>query len=179
MAGAYSYQPLNGAKKTRLLVLQPCKVFSDDLTAELREISLEDPTVQYEALSYVWGTSQGSVQITCQGRSIAITPNCASALRYLRRTRQPRALWVDAVCIDQNNILERNDQVWLMGGIYKKAQRVYIWLGEEFSDEGTLFRQIKYLSRVLKYIGPLRGAFDEGFDTNVFNEKRKKPLLGM
>ncbi|KAK5689813.1 hypothetical protein LTR97_012572 [Elasticomyces elasticus] len=59
----------------------------------------------------------------------AVTENLLSALVNLRRPDSERMLWVDAICINQNNIPERNDQVRKMGSIYSHAQRVLVWLG--------------------------------------------------
>src|SRR5580700_5121291 len=52
----------------------------------------------------------------------------------LRCEDRPRTLWVDAICINQENITERNSQVQLMKSIYEKASRVLVWLGEEADD---------------------------------------------
>lgn len=40
-------------------------------------------------------------------------------------------MWVDAICIDRNNLEERNRQINLMEQIYRLNDSVYIWLGEE------------------------------------------------
>jgi hypothetical protein len=61
--------------------------------------------------------------------TLALRLNLALALRYLRQATGPRVLWIDAVCIDQLNISERNHEVKRMGKIYKLAQRVVVWLG--------------------------------------------------
>lgn len=49
-----------------------------------------------------------------------------------------RHLWVDAICIDQSNVSERNHQVQLMKQIYSSAERVLVYIGEEQdnSDDG-------------------------------------------
>jgi hypothetical protein len=57
----------------------------------------------------------------CEKKVILITENCDAALRHLRHSRTSRTLWVDSVCIDQSAILERNQQVTLMGDVYKLA----------------------------------------------------------
>ena len=115
------------------------------IEVELIEASL-DNLPQYEALSYVWGDAEITQQIVCNGRPFQITINLTKALRRLRsRSRttssehQPSTssslLWVDAICIDQSCLPERNHQVSLMKEIYSKAQRVYVWLGDQDSNK--------------------------------------------
>jgi hypothetical protein len=67
----------------------------------------------YEALSYTWGDPSSAIEVYVQDSSrglatIKINANLASALKHLRLTLQTRTLWVDAFCIDQMNLLERN-----------------------------------------------------------------------
>jgi hypothetical protein len=59
-----------------------------------------------------------------------ITKNLECALRYLRYKESPRVLWVDAICINQNDLAEMSEQVPKMGEIYSRAMKVYAWLGE-------------------------------------------------
>jgi hypothetical protein len=58
-----------------------------------------------------------------------VTTNLEAALRYLRHEFMVRILWIDAICIDQSNIEERNHQVPLMKTIYSNATSVRAWLG--------------------------------------------------
>lgn len=89
------------------------------------------PKYSYEALSYVWGKSSGKCTITLDGKKgVPVTDNLYAALRRLRRPDRRRVLWVDAVCIDQKNVVERNWQVQMMGRIYSNAARVVVWLGD-------------------------------------------------
>ena len=85
---------------------------------------------KYDALSYCWGTSPATVFIALNGLDHAITPNLHSALRRLRSTTSPRYLWVDALCIDQENNIEKGIQVANMLSIYQSASSVVIWLGK-------------------------------------------------
>jgi hypothetical protein len=76
-----------------------------------------------------------------------VTPNLASALKAFRRDessgKHPRTLWVDAVCINQNDIQEKNQQVAQMQEIYAGAKEVLVWLGPSnpHLDTGILFMQ--------------------------------------
>jgi hypothetical protein len=87
-----------------------------------------------------------------------VTANCIAAMRRLRHKKKRRILWIDAICIDQSSMDERNQQVELMGDVYSKARRVILWLGEEstFSDFTISF--LKSYHKVLKkkWLGPFR-----------------------
>ena len=88
---------------------------------------------QYDALSYTWGDAIDQQLIYPDGGygELPVTSNCFNAMRRLRNKYEPRRVWIDAVCINQDDLEERNRQVSIMGSIYKSARRVYIYLGEE------------------------------------------------
>lgn len=129
----YRYKPLEGPDSIRLLVLAPC---SEDrrLHCQLVHTTLSSCPA-YEALSYVWGEPESGYGVFCEVGNFEtirkITPNLAGALYKLQCADRPRFLWVDSLCIDQDNVVERSHQVTKMGDIYAQAQRVVIWLGED------------------------------------------------
>jgi len=89
---------------------------------------------KYEALSYRWGSTsqQNNRVILVNGRSLTVGKNLFHALKNLRHEKtSERTLWVDAVCINQSDLNERNDQVAMMSWIYSRAQTVLVWLGIE------------------------------------------------
>ncbi|KAK0617728.1 heterokaryon incompatibility protein-domain-containing protein [Immersiella caudata] len=108
----------------------------------------------YEALSYVWGSTEGGQLIYIEegpdGNSTAgkasnysslhITPNLYAALSHLRNHLLDRVLWVDAICIDQGDTEEKQHQVQLMATIYASANRVVVWLGEASKDADGAFQ---------------------------------------
>ena len=121
------YEPLPDPQSIRLLSLKPGN-FNDHIESSLRVVSLNDrPT--YEALSYVVGDTSIKTPIDCNEWSIDITENLQAALVHLRSATTERVLWVDQICINQNDIKERNQQVSMMGQIFHKPQRVVVWLG--------------------------------------------------
>ncbi|KIM94430.1 hypothetical protein OIDMADRAFT_92771, partial [Oidiodendron maius Zn] len=85
----------------------------------------------FEALSYCWGSVAADRPIFCHGQPFRPTENLYAALKQLRLTSRARYMWIDAICINQNSILERNQQVPLMRQIYHKAKQVIVWLGGE------------------------------------------------
>lgn len=84
----------------------------------------------YTALSYVWGDPNHRLPIYINGMQVSVTKNLALALQYIRKVDRDQILWVDAVCINQADVDEKNSQVRLMGTLYSEAEDVIIWLGE-------------------------------------------------
>jgi hypothetical protein len=89
----------------------------------------DDRVPPFEALSYTWGTSISHNPMTVNGHPLTVTENLDVALRHLRHATESRSLWVDALCINQEDIEERNSQIQLMSCVYGAASQVIIWLG--------------------------------------------------
>jgi hypothetical protein len=126
----YVYQPLDLIKREiRLLRLLPEASTDCETTiyCDLFITSLDDDP-KYEALSYVWGTSSTRYKIHVGNGALRVTPNLFEALFNLR-TKTSQFLWIDAICIDQKNVSERNYQVSVMRQIFSGAELVRVWLG--------------------------------------------------
>jgi hypothetical protein len=93
----------------------------------------------YEALSYTWGTTEKNSSITCGGLLLFVTQNLHEALRHLRQPNRERVMWVDALCINQDNHCERTEQVLMMRNIYANASHVVIWLGKDTCEDKVAF----------------------------------------
>ena len=126
----YEYARLR-AGEIRLLILPPGKPL-DEIDCRIIHRELKSKPA-FEALSYVWGSVDNSLTATCDpsGRWLSITQNLAKALKALRMEGAPRTLWVDAICINQNDNSEKSHQVRLMRRIYGQASKVIAWIGEE------------------------------------------------
>ncbi|KAG9502208.1 hypothetical protein J7337_005033 [Fusarium musae] len=135
------YQPLGGSSSFRLLELLPSSKRTGPLAGRLVD---SDITFQpdYEALSYVWGDITPVNYITLDDQDVLITPNLHSALIHLRSPDTIRTLWVDALCINQSVHGERNQQVRIMGDIYKSARQVVVWLGDAADDSHVVFQHL-------------------------------------
>jgi hypothetical protein len=140
------YQRLDSERfQLRRLSLSPGD-FQDPICGALETVSLgENP--KYEALSYVWGKDMAPKPIILEGTEISITQNLDTALRHLRHSQMSRSLWVDAVCIDQSNVVERAEQVKLMNRIYRSASTVLIWLGPEAEGSDKVMRRIQIFDK--------------------------------
>lgn len=139
----YQYAPLHKQPSFRILYLDRAKDHDAPLSLSLRETLLEKARGKYDALSYVWGPP-GDIKITCSGQQISIGPNCEAALRHLRSRARKTALFVDAICIDQANDVEKDEQIKLMGDVYLYAKRVLIWLGPGSPRTDLAFREIRF-----------------------------------
>ena len=86
----------------------------------------------YAAVSYTWGEGDDMQMVQLNKRKFLVRHNLWSCLYYLglhARDSEAKYLWVDAICINQKNIAERNTQVGVMDEIYRNACYVSIWLG--------------------------------------------------
>ena len=117
-----------GKKHIRLLELQPC-VYGTEVTARLVPCAL-DNCRPYYALSYSWGAHIYDAAIYLESQKFQVTRHLEQALQRIRHVTKIVYLWVDMVCINQLNFAERSQQVGMMADLYRRAERVLIWLGE-------------------------------------------------
>jgi hypothetical protein len=123
------HEPLSTERRQfRRLVLHPAKERNDPLCGSLENVWF-DEAPEYEALSYVWGSPTPSAHMFLNEHRISVTPNLDCALRHLRKADSNRLLWVDALCINQEDMEEKVSQIKMMQAIYALALSVLIWLG--------------------------------------------------
>jgi hypothetical protein len=122
----------NPSSYIRLIKLLPA-----DVNAPLRcHVFTAPPTSlpKYKAISYVWGEQTKSASLAVRTTSLNfseffITPSLEVAMKEFRQELEPVVLWIDQICINQDDLAERNAQVLLMHHIYSQAEEVLIWLG--------------------------------------------------
>ena len=103
-------------------------------------VSLLEPP-EYEAVSYTWGEPIFSASIECFSKGqLPITENLSNALFHLRLANRLRVLWVDAICINQQDLVERSQQVTLLRNTFQKAKSVIVWLGEDTGEAKKAFK---------------------------------------
>lgn len=142
----YEYEELP-SDAFRYLVLLP-GVDGDPLRCSLYTARIEE--IQYESVSYVWGTDQRKCEIVCNGKSLQITPNLHRVLRRVRLAVSPRTLWADSICINQEDLQEKSRQVTLMGHIYRSAERVLICMSPIGEEHGpNLVALLEYACGVI------------------------------
>jgi hypothetical protein len=139
MSEFFTHAPLDLTKaEIRLLELaapqsrlsQPSQL----LQCKIQHFSFDD-CPPYQAVSYTWGDSQPSETVEINGFPFLIRDNLASFLYTIQRDSSV-LLWIDALCIDQSNLVERNHQVQLMARIFNTATGVLVWLGYAADDSG-------------------------------------------
>ncbi|KAF5250802.1 hypothetical protein FANTH_4074 [Fusarium anthophilum] len=127
------HQPLDQSRDcTRLLRIEASKD-GDPITGTLFEVTFGDRP-KFDALSYMWGDGPAGQTITLNGVSFSIRQNLWDALHYLRKHAPDIDYWIDAICINQKDIPERNRQVRMMHHIYFRAQTVVVWLGKRYAE---------------------------------------------
>ncbi|KAF2805103.1 HET-domain-containing protein [Mytilinidion resinicola] len=112
----------------RLIELKP-EFMGDSIFCNMYCTSLQKKP-EFIALSYSWGDVDKTHTIHARGYEVPVTKNLHQALMQLRKPQESAVLWVDAICIDQANVQDRNYQVKQMPKIYSAAQEVVAWLGE-------------------------------------------------
>lgn len=147
------YQPIKHWQ-TRLLRLAPGS-FDEPLRVDIDAATLvhseglvldgRNEIVAYDALSYCWGSKAAPATITCGSHTLAISSSLSSALRHLRHANTARHLWVDALCINQSDPLEKSVQIQQMMTIFEKAETVVAWLGESTAQTRAAFKLMRVL----------------------------------
>jgi len=125
----FHYSPLRDIHECiRLLRILPGR-HENEVECQLDEVETES-CPPFEALSYVWGArSPNDPIIKVDNSNFQVTRNCYDATVHLRRTENPRVVWIDAICIDQENAQEKNAQVERLGEMHSRAERTITWLG--------------------------------------------------
>ncbi|KAF5576470.1 heterokaryon incompatibility (het-6OR allele) [Fusarium pseudocircinatum] len=174
-ASSRLYKPLNpGTSEIRLLKIPP----NPSSEFELVTVSLDDEP-KYAALSYLWGDPEKYGQVTIQGNTVKIPDNLASAFLCVlsddsfRSQSHVRYLWADAICINQNDLDERSQQVQLMRRIFQRAHVTFAWVGPK--DYSLAFETIKTITKEIYENTPRKNApYKTKFDLEWL---RRHPML--
>ncbi|KAH6693898.1 heterokaryon incompatibility protein-domain-containing protein [Plectosphaerella plurivora] len=160
MSESFQYQPLSSEEhEIRLFKLHPDQNPDSIISGTLRHVKLATKPA-YCALSYTWGAPydglppewddhSGTRPILVNGHEFPIRLNLHAALAHMRKL-PPTPFWIDAICIDQSNVEERNQQVQIMGLIYTNVVFTLIWLGPAAAGEGAMSKMSKAISILLR-----------------------------
>jgi hypothetical protein len=174
----YHYDPFRNGNLIRILVLAPGEADAP-LIGSLVFVDVDD-SLTFIALSYVWGIPTRSRQMLCDGKLLRITESLDLALRGIRHAADPLRLWADQVCINQDDLMERSQQVQFMSKIYECAQLVHVWLG--LDKNNTAYQAFGLLTRLqesfqsLEYLSAFTETQNknvEQFDNEEFNALRE------
>lgn len=178
------YEPLDPSKKEiRLLQIHPALHAGAEVRVRISKHSLDQARqLGFIPLSYVWGDPSYTEQAYANGQPVRIGKNLATLLRHLRDVLQfsSSRFWADALCIDQANVPERNQQVALMKDIYGTAHTVFCWPGmiDGIELAAELLRVIYYewfLPAREHYGGRLSNS--EIYDSNLGGWMQRYPYL--
>ncbi|KAL1602452.1 hypothetical protein SLS60_005868 [Paraconiothyrium brasiliense] len=155
----YEYRALHTPNTVRVFCLDPAEVEVDPLTGHLiqfdryDELAKLDHQQEYIAVSYVWGERDLSERLILNGTEnnhcgyLRITPNVKVMLEHFRRRHKKIYLWIDAICLNQNDEAEKAQQIPLMGEIYQHARKSYFWLGlEDGFEAAKIFAYFRLLA---------------------------------
>lgn len=143
---SYVYRPLSSpSTQFRLLELLPGK---GTIQCRLKEFNLENFNAKYSPLSYCWGKSPKTHIIQIDGTDFVVADNLHNFLkRFRNRSAEQRVemplLWIDAICINQSDIVEKNAQVSIMATIYRGGCQTFVWLGEEKLATNKAFQYLR------------------------------------
>jgi hypothetical protein len=158
-----------------------------DLRCSVRTINLDDD-LRYTALSYTWGSPDRPARLIVdtggvnQGESaIQITQSLETALLQLRESTKI-TFWIDQLCINQDDIHEKSEQVPLMEVIYKKAINVLVWLGRANHESDHLLQILDEIGKQATKAERLYGgtstlALTQTYNVTLF-KLRKRHSLG-
>ncbi|PMD36302.1 HET-domain-containing protein [Hyaloscypha variabilis F] len=137
----HQYSPI-GLRSIRLL---KCVQRSElEPTYDFVTLPLQDAYDKFVAISYVWGTAQPDRVLPLKdGSHILITENVEKLLSYIFPVDE-EYVWLDAICINQEDAKEKNSQVKLMKDVYSSARRVSIWLGFSQKEMDVYVTLLKY-----------------------------------
>lgn len=128
------------ASEIRVLALHPGE-WDDPIVCTLKHLSLEDE-LEYHTVSYVWGDPAPVYEIMLDNASYPVAANLYQVLHRLRdynrwhprdgddEASEPLYIWIDALCINQTDRIERAVQVQKMTEIYTKATKLFAYVGE-------------------------------------------------
>lgn len=151
MSSEYQYSPISTRGGIRVLDLSPGD-FEDPISCRIRHISIEESEHEFKAISYAWGndpTRSQYIYVNNNKDHLKVTLSCYNMLRWLRNEEMTRTMWIDTICINQDDDAEKSLQVREMGKIYAAAEPTLIYLGEHTPGSDTLFRHLHEAHRKL------------------------------
>jgi hypothetical protein len=155
-APPFEFQPLDGPRAIRILVLHPGSPL-EPLRATLQhEVVCEKGALpntyyvpkKYEAISYTWGSGSKPCSMLLNGCRMPLAQPLFNALVRLREPKKDRRLWADGLCINQEDHLEKASQVALMPQVYTYAAKVLVHLGEQSDSSELIPDLIRKITRL-------------------------------
>jgi len=153
-----AYRPLDSREKEiRLARVRPLRYNQDQqLDSELVVCQLEHKSctteVEYTALSYAWEHGSNKQQIQVDDNVYTYSANLVEALRRLRNDTDDLLLWIDQICINQKDDVEKSYQVQEMKNIYLAATHVVVWLGPSANNSDLIMATFSEVGKHSDYL---------------------------
>lgn len=142
----FKYHTVADGELFRLVVILP-GTGMQPIECQLLWETSRSPTRGYRCLSYCWETTVREADIIVDGFRFSVTKNLLKALQNLRKPTTTLLMWIDQLCINQDDHLERGHQVSIMKRIFSQAKEVIVWLGEEDDRMKKLCEYAKKMRR--------------------------------
>ncbi|KAI1116320.1 heterokaryon incompatibility protein-domain-containing protein [Nemania sp. NC0429] len=154
------YETLPSGDAFRIVEILP-GLYDDPVICRLHVTRITDAQMSYSALSYTWTLDDEDrfmrranmpppkESISCNGFDVSIGKNLFQAFRRIRQPSTSEMIWADALCINQEDVRERTQQVRKMSSIYKNAFRIVVWLGENNRYGGDPCTEFSGLCRIV------------------------------
>lgn len=153
----YQNHPITRRREIRLLQVLP------DLSAAIIKCKFKSAVLHeqpwmphFTAISYTWGSAVRDESIMLYGRLYNITSSAHQALTRVRRQDKPVLIWIDSICINQDDTEEKSKQIQLMGQIYSMASHTVGWIGEADEDSVLAINSMKDMVKEFGYGHPCR-----------------------
>lgn len=155
-----TYQPLKEERGEIRLLRVKAAGSEDTIQCWLSTVSLfEDSHLQYETISYCWENPANRSQLYLNNRLVSVPRSSERALRRVRLVDEDRTVWIDALCINQEDLVEKSIQVRLMGIIYRRGFGNLIFLGND--EEGVAENTVGFLRQATLNIEDLASTLSD------------------
>ncbi|KIX93272.1 uncharacterized protein Z520_10915 [Fonsecaea multimorphosa CBS 102226] len=178
----YQYQYPLTQREIRLIDIERWKndEWNDEINFSLRVCPI-DECPPYVALSYAWGDPTNAKACYCDGLEFPVAESLRGALITLRTRDTPSPVWIDSICINQDDLAEKSRQVSMMREIYSRATATIIWLGETCDGDIVATQLMRNLNSVYPNprMIPQKGSIYEPGRTQEFNHLARPEELGL
>jgi Heterokaryon incompatibility protein (HET) len=164
------YQPLIHEDSIRLLRIHPA-IEEEPIVCSL-EHTVFGVNKHYYALSYTWGPPSPTDNVVIEGRKFEVRANLYSALLRFRSPDSSVYLWIDALCLNQDDIQERSCQVKGMRRIYENSVLTLIWLGDHLESDIMALELFQWVQDDAIHVQDSRRSL-----TLAIAEKLRHPLM--
>ena len=148
---AFEYSPLS-CFQIRLLEIEPGGSPGPEVQCTIHHTDLYPISKEFIAVSYAWDREvPPRNRVMIDGKELKVSEHVHQLLVEIRNQAsrtldQPNFVWIDTICINQENKREKTEQVRLMEYVYQTASFVFSWLGPRGDDSDMAMDFLRSLS---------------------------------